>query len=110
MNITKKSRMFDSNFNENNLIFFTDKGTILPSNSVDRYWRKFRKENDINENLRIHDLRRYFATFLMRNNVPDKISKKLLGHSQVNMTEYYQNTNDDLILKFVNDLNFKIIK
>ena len=29
MNITKKSRMFDSNFNENNLIFFTDKGTIL---------------------------------------------------------------------------------
>lgn len=109
-NVTKKARMFDSNFNKDNLLFFAERGTILPSNSVDRYWRKFRKENNINENLRIHDLRRYFATFLMRNSVPDKISKKLLGHTQINMTEYYQNDDDALVLEFINDLDFKFQK
>ena len=107
---TKKNREFNSEFNKYNLIFFTDKGNLLPSNSVDRYWRKSRKENGINEKLRIHDLRRYFATFLMRNSVPDKISKKLLGHTQINMTEYYQNDDDELVLECISGIDFKIQK
>ena len=105
--ITKKSREFNSDFNKYNLIFFSEKGNLLPSNTVDRYWRIFRKENGINEKLRIHDLRRYFATFLMRNKVPDKISKKILGHTEINMTEYYQSDDDDLVLELTNDLDFK---
>ena len=105
--ITKKSREFNSDFNKYNLIFFSEKGNLLPSNTVDRYWRIFRKENGINEKLRIHDLRRYFATFLMRNKVPDKISKKILGHTEINMTEYYQSDDDDLVLELTNDLDLK---
>lgn len=104
----KKARYFDPDYNKDNLIFFTDKGFLLPSNTVDRYWRKFRSENNINPKLRIHDLRRYFATFLMRNKVPDKISKKLLGHTEINMTEYYQNDDDELVFDIISNIDFKI--
>lgn len=66
----------------------------MPSNTIDRRWRKFRKNNNISNLVRIHDLRRYYATFLIKNNIPDKIVKSLLGHSDINMTAYYQN--DDI--------------
>lgn len=106
----KKERYFNKDFNSENLLFFSDKGKVLPQNSVERYWRKFKKENNINPDLRIHDFRRYYATFLMYNNVPDKISKKLLGHSKVNMTEYYQNDNEDLVSSILSNIEFKIQK
>ncbi len=106
----KKERQFNENFNQDNLLFFSDRGTVLPGNSVERYWRKFKKENNINPSLRIHDFRRYYATYLMYNNVPDKIAKKLLGHSKVNMTEYYQNDNDDLVSNILSNIDFKIQK
>lgn len=58
--------------------------------------------------MRIHDLRRYFATFLMKSNVPDKIAKSLLGHSSVNMTEYYQNNDIEIAQDYMSKitLNF----
>ena len=46
----------------------------------------------------------------MRNSVPDKISKKLLGHTQINMTEYYQNDDDELVLECISGIDFKIQK
>ena len=42
--------------------------------------------------------------------MPDKISKKLLGHSKVNMTEYYQNDNEDLVSSILSNIEFKIQK
>ena len=106
----KKERNFNENFNLDNLLFFSKKGTVLPQNSIERYWRKFKVENNINPNLRIHDFRRYYATYLMYNNVPDKISKKLLGHSKINMTEYYQNDDDELVSNVISNIEFKIQK
>ena len=41
---------------------------------------------------------------------PDKISKKLLGHTQINMTEYYQNDDDELVLECISGIDFKIQK
>lgn len=107
---TQKGRVYDPNFNSENLLFFSEKGNVLPRNSVERYWKKFKENNNINKDLRIHDFRRYYATYLMYNNVPDKISKKLLGHSKVNMTEYYQNDNDELISNIISNIDFKIQK
>ena len=46
----------------------------------------------------------------MYNNVPDKISKKLLGHSKINMTEYYQNDDDELVSNVISNIEFKIQK
>jgi len=91
----QKNRIIDPNFAiDHNLLFINAKGKCMPSNTIDRRWREFRKNNNISNLVRIHDLRRYFATFLMKNNIPDKIAKSLLGHSDINMTAYYQN--DDI--------------
>lgn len=108
--ITQKNREYDKTFNSENLLFFSEKGKVLPRNSVERYWKKFKENNNINKDLRIHDFRRYYATYLMYNNVPDKISKKLLGHSKVNMTEYYQNDNDELVSDVISNIKFRIKK
>lgn len=43
----------------------------------------------------------------MRNKDPDKISKKLLGHTEINMTEYYQN-DDELVFDIISNIDFKI--
>lgn len=54
-----------------------------------------KKSNDINEKIRIHDLRRYFATFVMKSNIPNTVAKDILGHADINMTEYYQDDDID---------------
>ena len=87
------------------MLFINSKGNCIPSNIIDRRWKTFKEKNNINPNIRIHDLRRYFATFLMKSNVPDKIAKTLLGHSSVNMTEYYQNSDIEIAQNYMSKMN-----
>ena len=41
----------------------------------------------------------------MKSNVPDKIAKTLLGHSSVNMTEYYQNSDIEIAQDYMSKMN-----
>ena len=105
-NYKQKCKLINSDFLNNNLIFINNKGNLLPTNSVDRKWREFKKKNNINEKIRIHDLRRYFATYMMKNNIPNTVAKDILGHADINMTEYYQNDDIDIQKDFISNLKF----
>lgn len=105
-NEIRRIRLINPEFaKEHNLLFINSKGNCIPSNIIDRRWKTFKEKNNINPNIRIHDLRRYFATFLMKSNVPDKIAKTLLGHSSVNMTEYYQNSDIEIAQNYMSKMN-----
>ncbi|MBR1883909.1 MAG: tyrosine-type recombinase/integrase [Clostridia bacterium] len=104
----KNCKIVDENFEINDLIFINKKGKLIPTNTVDRKWREFKEENNINSKIRIHDLRRYFATFMIRNNVHNTVAKYILGHANINMIEYYQNDDISIQKEFISNLKFAL--
>lgn len=85
------------------LLFLNDKGTMRKENTVHRHWKTFKEKNNINPELDLHDFRRFFATWLMQQGVPDKIAKNLLGHSKIDMTQYYQNNDDSYTMDLLQE-------
>lgn len=90
------------------LLIRTNKFTMVPKNSAERSWKFFRENLGYTDIVRIHDFRRYFATLLMRRNIPDKIATKLMGHSEAEMTRYYQNIDITIAKKFMKKVDIKI--
>lgn len=76
-----------------NLLTTTNAGKLVKKNSAQRNQKKFREDLGYEEQIRIHDFRRYFATQMMKAGVPDTIAKSQLGHTDVDMTQYYQEKN-----------------
>jgi len=101
-----KCRKINPNFAKDfeNLLFINEKGGIIPTNTVDRYWREFKKKNGINPDIRIHDLRRFFANLLLKNNIPDKIGSDALGHSNLEMTKYYQDNDITVSCDYISNI------
>ena len=100
-----KSESYISSYN---LLITNNKGLMIRKNTAQRNWRQFKETKNINEKTRIHDFRRFFATLLMKNGVPDKIARKQLGHSKIDMTQYYQNADEDLIQHYMKNVDLKI--
>lgn len=101
-------------FNINNIkpidtaLLLNKKGKKLILHTFRNHWLEFRKKYSIPDTLKPHDFRRYFATFLMKNKIPDKISKTLLGHTTVDMTQYYQNYDFETAKTLLSDLKTDI--
>lgn len=55
--------------------------------SVRYMWRQFKLFHDLPDDLRMHDLRRTYASIAISNNVPVQYISKQLGHSSTGMTE-----------------------
>lgn len=55
--------------------------------------------------MRVHDMRRYAATFFRDNGVPLEVAKLQLGHSDTAMTRYYENTDIDSMKQYLDNLN-----
>lgn len=87
-----------------NLLTTTNKGNMVIKNTVQRNWKLFRENLGYEEQIRIHDFRRYFATQLMKAGVPDTIAMSQLGHTRIDMTQYYQNDEDDIKQEFLSNL------
>lgn len=90
------------------LLMTTNAGQLIKLNTAHRNWKMYKQKHNIDSNTRIHDFRRYFATTLMKNGIPDKLSKKMLGHSQIDMTQYYQNANDEIIQDYISNIDLKL--
>jgi len=88
------------------LLITNNKGNFIRENTAQRNWREFRKKLGF-EDFRIHDFRRYCATLLMENNVPDKLAQLVLGHSGIQMTQYYQNANKETLQKYMENISIK---
>lgn len=90
------------------LLICSNKLEFVAKNTVQRNWKIFRESLGYNEQIRIHDFRRFLATLLMKNNIPDTISKLQLGHSDESMTRYYQNVDEDLLVNYIKNINLNI--
>ena len=90
--------------NSNELLTTTNKGTLVKKNTVQRNWKTFRENLGYEEQIRIHDFRRYFATQMMCAGVPDTIAKSQLGHTKIDMTQYYQNDTEEIKQKYISSL------
>lgn len=56
-------------------------------------WSKFRKENNLNENINFHALRHHYASKCIILGIPQKYIAELMGHSSTDMIEkVYQHT------------------
>lgn len=90
------------------LLICSNKLGSIAKNTVQRNWKIFREKLGYEKQIRVHDFRRFLATLLMKNNVPDAISKLQLGHSDENMTRYYQNTDEELLVNYIKNINISI--
>ena len=92
----------------NKLLIQNQKFGMIPKNTAQRAWKTFREGLGYMEQLRIHDFRRFSATLLMKNDIPDEIAKLQLGHSSSDMTRYYQNIDTETLIEYIKNIDIDI--
>jgi integrase len=71
---------------------FVNPVTKKPFENNVKFWKTLCKKLNL-KNVRIHDLRHTFASLLINNNINLEIVSKLLGHSDVKITQRYAHLN-----------------
>lgn len=69
-------------------------GQYKPS-SYSHHFKDLLYDNDL-PHIRLHDLRHFNASMMMKYGVKDKIAAERLGHSQVQMTRQYQHSSSEM--------------
>lgn len=72
-------------WNPDNLVFCSSKGTLLEANTVNRNLARVIKNAEL-EDFSMHTLRHMFATRMLEKGVPAKVVQELLGHTDVTLT------------------------
>ncbi len=95
---------FKDNYVENELLFPTQRNTILSTTNLERNFKIYLKRSGINKNITPHGLRNNFARRCLMNGMPLIILSKILGHSSVTVTEtaYLDLQDEDLRRKYKN--------
>lgn len=88
-----------------NFLINTNKFKMIPKNTAQRNWKKFREDLGYIEQIRIHDLRRFFARLLLKENIPNVVSIAQMGHAIIEDTEYYQDADIDILNKYIGKIN-----
>lgn len=81
----EKSKKCDD-YNSKNLVFCNSKGKPIETSTIERKWKSIKKKYNIDEKIRIHDLRHTYATYLSINNINPKIIQQSLGHTRIETT------------------------
>ncbi|MDP8245850.1 MAG: site-specific integrase [Candidatus Hinthialibacter antarcticus] len=77
--------------------------------NMDKPWRRIKKRAEITD-LRIHDLRRTFVSYMANDKIPLEIASKAVGHRSIRVTEtVYARFKDDPIREAINQTGDKII-
>lgn len=96
----------------NTLLLLSPKGDMIKENTAHRHFKefinKYKDKYNLNGEITFHSFRRYFATWLMKNGVSDKVAKEFMGHANVEMTEYYQDDDMEYNLKEFNKVKLGI--
>lgn len=75
---------------------FHSNGAALPATNLYRCWDRIRKRAGLEE-MRMHDLRHSFASFLVNNGVSLYVVQNLLGHTQIRTTQRYAHLSQDTL-------------
>lgn len=89
LQILKSLRKDDSPY------LFPGKVANKPLENVRRFWEKIRKEANLGDDIRIHDLRHTYASHLVSSGMSLSIVGKLLGHTQASTTQRYAHLADE---------------
>ena len=73
---------------------------------VTKLFRKYRKKSNTREELTFHSLRHTFASWLVQQGVPLIVVSKLLGHSDLRVTQIYAHVAPDQLKNSVEVINF----
>jgi len=97
--LTARERSKQSN------IIFTYKGLPIKQDYISKTFKKFIKKADLNIKLNFHSLRHTFASWLVQRGVSIYEVSKLLGHSDIKVTEIYSHLRVEDLRNSVNLLN-----
>ncbi|KNF09327.1 phage integrase family [Gottschalkia purinilytica] len=87
-------------------IFTWENGKYIHPNYYTVRFKKILKANDINKNIRFHDLRHTNATLLLEQGIDFKVIQTRLGHSDINTTlNIYSHVNLDMQKKATDKLS-----
>lgn len=95
---------FKDNYVENELLFPTQRNTLLTTSNFERNFRVYLKRCKIKKQITPHGLRNNFARRCLMSGMPLIILSKILGHSSVEVTEkaYLDLQDEDLRKKYMN--------
>ena len=81
-------------------LFPSNQNNSKPLQKLDYYWHKIRTKANL-EDVRIHDLRHTFASTLVNNGISLYEVQKLLGHSNIAVTQRYAHLANESLFKAV---------
>ena len=85
---------------------FPNPASQKPYSSIFEPWKNARERAGLND-LRIHDLRHSFASFLVNNGRSLYEVQKILGHSDIKITQRYAHLEKSTLLDAANTVPFK---
>lgn len=80
---------------KNDFVFTKSDGSLVAVQHLYRDFKKAQEVAEISQHIRFHDLRHCFASHFMMNNGNVFDLQKILGHSQVEMTQLYAHLSPD---------------
>lgn len=95
-----KHSLLNMKKNSLDLIFTTEKHTIMSVSNVNCYLKSLAKKYKLNNNIATHMLRHTYATRCIESGMPAEILQKLLGHKNIQTTI---NTYTTIFNKYKND-------
>lgn len=81
--------------NNDSPYLFPGKVENKPLEDIKRFWSKIKKEAELGDDIRIHDLRHTYASHLVSSGMSLTIVGQLLGHTQASTTQRYAHLADE---------------
>lgn len=113
----RDARVIPLNTNAKNILrqMIADEQLPFPLKDFRKRWHRALIAAGINEpggkrgeNFTFHDLRKEFATNLIRNNVNPNIVQKLFAHSDMSITNVYMDADSEMLFEAVKSLDDKV--
>jgi integrase len=105
LNIKAMQILTKRELNKTGNIIFTINSEAIKQDFISKKFRKYVKKTGLNPKLSFHSLRHTFASWLIQRGVSIYSVSKLLGHSNIRVTEIYAHLRQSDLMDSVNILN-----